>query len=620
MAKITLRKPVSGFNLAAINDNFSKIEAEFQNKVAYRDNPEGESNTLETNLDINGRRLYNLGPPEQANDAVRLYDLETMPVGNAVASAISAAEAKAARDDSLNRYRGAAATDPALRPDGTANQVGDEYFNTTAGLLKRWNGASWQASDINTANLAANTGATLVGGTWFGGVVATVANLATSVGSSLIGFLQAGTGAVSRSLQSKTREIVSVTDFYANGVSGPAVDPTGVTDSTLGNRAALDTSAIGQRVKIGAGTFLTSTLTPAAAKPVLMQGDGKATTLRKAANGAVINLGLSSAVCDLKIDGRGATYTGSGITVDTGVATDHQNARLIWNAHILDTAGPAVEFPVAEKGYGTYMIGGVYKPLSTTTPTVSFPTALEFNGQRFMIGVNCSSNPLIDYGNAENSMAIGCIGGVPTYSNPAARKHALVGNRLVSSSGWTVSGNSTTVTGNLITVTGGSVTFAAGLVNAVIRSNMYSIGTTFIDNAPGVSQNNQIDIPYSLYTPTWGATVAPVLGNGTLIGAFERNATKCKASITLTMGSTTAYGAGPFTFSMPNNYSPAGRATGTAYVLDISTGNEYPAVVMMVPGANIAKVYIGVAALSAAVPFTFATGDIVHLDIEFWIT
>ena len=64
--------------------------------------------------------------------------------------------------------------------------------------------------------------------------------LAASTGSSLVGFIQSGTGAVARTVQDKGRETVSVLDFYANGVSGVAVDPTGVIDSTLGIQAAIN--------------------------------------------------------------------------------------------------------------------------------------------------------------------------------------------------------------------------------------------------------------------------------------------------------------------------------------------------------------------------------------------
>ena len=58
--KIVLNKPASGFNLAAIVENFTNLEIEFQNKVLYRNNPTGEPNTMETDLDMNGKRILNL--------------------------------------------------------------------------------------------------------------------------------------------------------------------------------------------------------------------------------------------------------------------------------------------------------------------------------------------------------------------------------------------------------------------------------------------------------------------------------------------------------------------------------------------------------------------------------
>lgn len=55
------------------------------------------------------------------------------------------------------------------------------------------------------SNLSGAAGTTLVNGTWFGGAVTTVSALGTSIGSSLLGFIQAGIGAVMISIQTELR-------------------------------------------------------------------------------------------------------------------------------------------------------------------------------------------------------------------------------------------------------------------------------------------------------------------------------------------------------------------------------------------------------------------------------
>lgn len=60
----------SPYNVAQINDNFARISQQLQNKVWYRNNPNGEPNTLESDIDLNSHRLYNGAWPLYDGDLV----------------------------------------------------------------------------------------------------------------------------------------------------------------------------------------------------------------------------------------------------------------------------------------------------------------------------------------------------------------------------------------------------------------------------------------------------------------------------------------------------------------------------------------------------------------------
>ena len=75
MAKITLSEVLSGFNLSKINENFTKIAEALNNKVFWRNNPTGEPNQLESDLDANGKKIYNLPAPGLDSEAARLQDV-----------------------------------------------------------------------------------------------------------------------------------------------------------------------------------------------------------------------------------------------------------------------------------------------------------------------------------------------------------------------------------------------------------------------------------------------------------------------------------------------------------------------------------------------------------------
>jgi hypothetical protein len=102
-----------------------------------------------------------------------------------------------------------------------------------------------------------------------------LAELASSNGSALVGFTQSGTGAVLRTVQTKLREAISVTDFGAVG--------DGVTDDTTSIQSALN-EASGRTLLFPSGTYLVSS-TLSVKTETTMQGDGGRASVLKISSG-----------------------------------------------------------------------------------------------------------------------------------------------------------------------------------------------------------------------------------------------------------------------------------------------------------------------------------------------
>ncbi len=90
MAKIVLNNVVSGYDLTKIRDNFDKIAIALNDKVYWRDCPVGEFNQLLTDMDTNGKRIYNLPDPIQNGEPATKGWITTV-VGDAPQAALEAA-------------------------------------------------------------------------------------------------------------------------------------------------------------------------------------------------------------------------------------------------------------------------------------------------------------------------------------------------------------------------------------------------------------------------------------------------------------------------------------------------------------------------------------------------
>jgi hypothetical protein len=75
MAKVTLSDITAGYASAtALNLSFNLIEDEFNNNVLYRNNPSGEPNQMENDLDLNGNDILNAGALDVTNFTVNGVD------------------------------------------------------------------------------------------------------------------------------------------------------------------------------------------------------------------------------------------------------------------------------------------------------------------------------------------------------------------------------------------------------------------------------------------------------------------------------------------------------------------------------------------------------------------
>jgi len=79
MAKYTPSTVAAGLNsAAAINQNFQEIADNLNDKVLYRNNPDGEPNTILQDIDMNSNKLINLKDGVANQDAVTVGQAKTL--------------------------------------------------------------------------------------------------------------------------------------------------------------------------------------------------------------------------------------------------------------------------------------------------------------------------------------------------------------------------------------------------------------------------------------------------------------------------------------------------------------------------------------------------------------
>lgn len=228
MSKIVLNDVTNLNTLSVINDNFDKIEQELQNKVMYRDNPEGEPNTLENDVDANGNSLYNVN-----NLTIQgSFTVDGQDVGTYIGQAQEAAD-EAAQSATAAANSSASAASSASSASSSASTATAQATIATTKANEASSSASSAASSASTATTQAGVATTQAG------IATTQANNAAS--SAATATTQASNAATSAtaSANSATSSASSATSS-SNSATASAASAASAASSAAAAATALD--------------------------------------------------------------------------------------------------------------------------------------------------------------------------------------------------------------------------------------------------------------------------------------------------------------------------------------------------------------------------------------------
>lgn len=440
-----------------------------------------------------------------------------------------------------------------------------------------------------------------------------LADFSVSSGSSLIGFIQSGSGAVATDQQTKTRWTKSVFDRMTAAEIADVQAFTYAIDVSAKINAAF---AADKYVDIPEGGYrIGSQLTMQAQG--LGRGHGRRSSIfKKYFNGDMFaSLPHEAGFTDMYFDGNGASFTGRIFPV-TGTDSRQYAHRCV----IKDAESYCIEFTAIGAGSQSAFIDceiARYDGLTAGKYSVKVVDTQQLAATpRSFIGVQSNGTYFIDFGGGNNFEVLGCFSGGYRFT-PDSRAVHIVGGRIANIASLNLDGNNNTITGcginpNLILV--------AGTSGWAVQGNSYN--GTVTDNSGQTS--NQIDIWSFSYTPTWtGSGSNPAIGNGTLRGEYSRNGDVIDLAIELIIGSTTTFGTGTWQFSVPVPpalASGAVQSSGSAYILDAGT-TTYSGMAQLVNAASIITITLpgGLTSITPTTPMTWATGDILRIGMRYLI-
>jgi len=421
------------------------------------------------------------------------------------------------------------------------------------------------------------------------GGFATLAQLAASGGSALVGYLPAGTGAVATTVQTKLQESVSVKDFGAKG--------DGTTDDTTAIQAAINAVAVaGGVLYFPPGTY--KHVTQLVFKNnIEYRGSGYQScrlNYTGTSDGVVIQNPInSSTLANIYISGiyfNGANITGSkGNLFDTGSSLVTVERCFFYSPTIgliLDQSElwSIRDCYFASTTAGAWLVNGADRNAEAANPF--YTNRIKFDSCQFNtagIGVaddggniheyqSCNFNTCSNWIRATAVYGLLLTGG--EYELSTASGLSFVATKWKSGiaslpceevqvSGAFFFSNLSQYTFDIATssLSQLSITACTFFTSFTVHNGINNCTSVFSEGnrqlGAGTAEigiNNYYDA--QSYAASWGAaSVAPAIGNGTIVGSYSRKGKEVTFRGKLTAGSTTTFGTGSWSFSLPVAHS-----------------------------------------------------------------